>query len=150
MSRELGDDFDAAALIEVSAVEPPQTELTIAGALQQQRADMRLFRVSTDDADPIVKVGFGLRDRLPVDQPNQWSQQQVDENYKTGRQRRMQRMPGACEHSHRRRTPQGGRGVEAGNMKSLAKDDSCTQEADPGDNLSRHSCGTSLIRKQTC
>src|ERR1700675_4876853 len=150
MSRELGDDFDAAALIEVSAVEPPQTELTIAGALQQQRADMRLFRISTDDADPIVKVGFGLRDRLPVDEPNQWSQQQVDENDETSRQRRMQRMPSAREHSYRGRAPQSGRGVEAGDMKSLAKDDSRTQEADSGDDLRRHPCGTSFVGKQTC
>src|SRR6202158_5200737 len=150
MSRELGGDFDAPALIEVSTIEPPQTELTIAGALQQQRADMRLFRISADDSDAIVKVGFGPCDRLPVDQPNQWSQQQVDENDKAGRQRRMQRMPGACEHSHRRRAPQSGRGVEAGDMKSLATDDSRTQEADPGDNLRRPPWGTAFIRKQTC
>src|SRR6202171_4754713 len=150
MSRELGDDFDAPALIEVSTIEPPQTELTIAGALQQQRADMRLFRVAADDVDAVMKVGFGLRDRLPVDEPNQWSQQQVDENDKAGRQRRMQRMPSTCEHSHRRRAPQSGRGVEAGDMTPLAKDDSRTQEADPGDNLRRHPCGTAFIRKQTC
>src|SRR4030081_1316595 len=150
MSRELGDDCDTPALIEVSAIEPPQTELTVAGALQQQRADMRLFRISADDADAIMKIGFGLRDWLPVDEPNQWSQQQVDENDKAGRQRRMQRMPSACEHSHRRRTPQSGRGVEAGDMKSLAKDNSRTKEADPGDNLRGHPCGTAFIRKQTC
>src|SRR6202022_4253494 len=40
--------------------------------------------------------------------------------------------------------------VEAGDMKSLAKDDSRTQETDPGDNLRRHPCGTSFIGKQTC
>src|ERR1700732_5627710 len=150
MSRELGDDFDTPAVPEVGTVKPPQAELAIAGALQQQRADMRLFRISADDADAIMKIGFGLRDWLPVDEPNQWSQQQVDENDKTGRQRRMQRMPSACEHSYRRRAPQSGRGVEAGDMKSLAKDDSRTQEADPGDDLRRHPCGTSFIGKQTC
>jgi hypothetical protein len=96
---------------------------------------MRLFRVSTDDADSIVKVGFGLRDRLPVDEPSQWPQQEVDENDKAGRQRRMQRMPGAYKHSHSRRAPQSGRG--ASDTKSLAEDDSRTQEADPGDNLRR-------------
>src|ERR1700687_2325467 len=124
MSRELGDDFDTPSLIEGGAIEPPQAELTIAGALQQQRSNMRFFRISADDANAIMEIGFGLRDRLPVDEPNQWPQQQVDENDKTGRQRRMQRMPRACQHSHRRRAPQSGRGVEAGDMKSLAKDDS--------------------------
>ena len=33
-------------------------------------------------------------------------------------------------------------------MKSLAKDDSRTQEADPGDNLRRHARGTAIIGKQ--
>src|SRR3984893_14212241 len=150
MSRELGDDFDAPALIEVGAVQPPQAQLPVGRTLQQQRPNMSLFRVSTDDANPIMKVGFGLRDRLPIDESNQWSQQQVDENDKTRRQRRMQRMPSACEHSYRRRAPQRGRGVEAGDMKSLAKDDSRTQEADSGDNLRRYPCGTSFIGKQTC
>src|ERR1700680_3797118 len=108
---------------------------------------MSLFRLSTDDANAIMKVGFGLRDRLPVDEPDQWSQQQVDENDKTGRQRRMQRMSRACEHSDRRRVPQRGGGVEAGDMKSFTKDDSRTQEANPGDDLGRHAGWTSLARK---
>src|SRR3981081_22111 len=150
MSRELRDDFDTPAVLEVGTVKPPQAELSVARALQEQSSYMRLFRISADDANAIVRVNFGLRDRLPVDEPNQWSQQQVGENDKTGRQRRMQRMPSACEHSHRRRAPQSGRGVEAGDMKSLAKDDSRTQEADPGDNLRGHPCGTAFIRKQTC
>src|SRR5580692_12564774 len=128
MSRELRDDFDTPAVIEVGTVKPPQAELSVARALQEQSPDMRLFRVSADHPDAVVKVGFGLRNRLPVDEPNQRPQQQVEENDKTGCQRRMQRMPGACEHSHRRRAPQSGRGVEAGDMKSLAKDNSRAQE----------------------
>src|SRR3984885_4559530 len=142
MSRELRDDFDAPAVLEVGAVKPPQAELSVARALQEQRSYMRLFGISADHPDAIVKVGFGLRDRLPVDEPNQRPQQQVDENDKTGCQRRMQRMPDACEHSHRSRAPQSGRGVEAGDMKSLAKDDPRTQEADAGDDLRRHARGT--------
>src|SRR5580692_12885752 len=148
MSRELSDDFDASALIEVGTVKPPQAELSVARALQKQGSDMRLFRISADDPDAIMKVGFGLRNRLPVDEPNQRPQQQVDENDKTGCQRRMQRMPDACEHSHRRRAPQSGRGVEAGDMKSLAKDDPRTQEADAGDDLRRHAGGAAFIGKQ--
>ena len=61
MSRELSDDFDASALIEVGAVEPPQAELSVARALQQQSSNVRLFRISADHPDAIVKVGFGLR-----------------------------------------------------------------------------------------
>src|ERR1700722_18633906 len=150
MSRELGDDFNAPAFIEVGAVKPPQAQLPVGRTLQQQGPNMRLFRISADDANAIMEVGFGLRNRLPVNEPNQWPQQQVDENDKTGRQRRMQRMPGACEHSYRRRAPQRSRGVEAGDMKSLAKDNSRTREADSGDNLRRHPCGTSFNGKQTC
>jgi len=33
-------------------------------------------------------------------------------------------------------------------MKSFAKDDSCTQETDPGDNLRRHARGAAFIGKQ--
>src|ERR1700687_3958783 len=150
MSRELSADFNASAVRKIGAVETPQAELTVARTLQQQRANMSLLRIPADDADAIMKVGFGLRDRLPVDEPNQWSQQQVDENDKAGCQRRMQPMPSACQHSHRRRTPQRGRGVEAGDMKSLAKDDSRTQEADQADSVRRPPCGTSLIGKQPC
>src|SRR5580693_7936004 len=150
MSRQLGADFDTPAVIEIGAVKPPQAELSVARTLQEQSSDMRLLRISADDPDAIMKVGFGLRNRLPVDEPNQRPQQQVDENDKTGCQRRMQRMPSACEHSYRRRAPQSGRGVEAGDMKSLAKDDSRTQDADSGDELRRHPCGTSFIGKQTC
>src|ERR1700733_8051527 len=112
MSRQLGDDFATPAVIEAGAVKPPQAQLSGGRALQEKGSDMRLLRISADGPDAIMKVGLGLRNRLPVDEPNQRSQQQVDENDKTGGQRRMQRMPGACEHSHRRRAPQSGRGVE--------------------------------------
>src|ERR1700730_19053148 len=63
LRRQLCGDFDASALLEVGAIEPPQAELTVACALQEQGADMRLFRISADDANAIVEVGFGLRDR---------------------------------------------------------------------------------------
>jgi hypothetical protein len=82
MGRELRDDFDTPAVIEVGTVKPPQAELSVARALQEQSPDMRLFRVSADHPDAVVKVGFGLRNRLPVDEPNQRPQQQVDENDK--------------------------------------------------------------------
>jgi len=82
MSRELRDDFDTPGVIKVGTVKPPQAELSVARALQEQSSYMRLFRVSADHPDPIVEVGFGLRNRLPVDEPDQWSQQQVDENDK--------------------------------------------------------------------
>jgi hypothetical protein len=48
------------------------------------------FAVS--DPNAVVKVGFGLRDRLPVDDPNQRPQCQIDKNDKSRRQCRMQRM----------------------------------------------------------
>src|ERR1700682_3016034 len=35
-------------------------------------------------------------------------------------------------------------------MKSLAKDDSCTKKANPGDDLRRHPRGASFVGKQTC
>jgi hypothetical protein len=75
MSRELRDDFDTPAVIEVGTVKPPQAELSVARALQEQSSYMRLFRVPADNPDAIVKVGFGLRNRLPIDEPNQRSQQ---------------------------------------------------------------------------
>src|ERR1700722_11606968 len=127
--RELCGDFDAPALPEVGAVEPAQTELTVAGALQEQRADMRLFRISADDANAVMEVGFGLCDRLPVDDPDQWPQGQIDENDKHRRQRRVQRMAASREQPHGRGTPQCRCGIEAGDLKSLAKDDSGAEKA---------------------
>jgi hypothetical protein len=65
---------------------------------------MRLFRVSADDPNAVVKVSFGLRNRLPVDDPNQRPQGQIDEYDKSRRQRRVQRVaasrqqPTAAEH----------------------------------------------------
>src|SRR5258708_10733160 len=46
-----------------------------------------------------------------------------------------QRMATSRQKPHGRRAPQRGCGVEAGNLQPLAKDDACTQKADPGDNL---------------
>src|SRR5258708_35314742 len=96
---------------------------------------MRLFRIPADDANAVMKVRLGPRDRLPVDDPDQRPQRQIDENDKAGRQRRMQRMATSRQKPHGRRAPQRGCGVEAGNLQPLAKDDACTQKADPGDNL---------------
>lgn len=53
MSRELRGYFDAAAFLEIGAVEPPQAELAVAGALQQQGEDMRLLRISADNPDAV-------------------------------------------------------------------------------------------------
>ena len=149
MRCELCGDFDAPAFLKVGAIEPPQAELAVAGALQEQRSDMRFFRISADDPNAIVKVGFGLRDRLPVDDPNQWSQCEIDENDKARRHGSVQWRAAARQQSHGCRAPQCGCGIEAGDMKSFAKDDPCTQEADPGDNLGGHPRGTSVVRKQT-
>src|ERR1700738_663611 len=149
MRRELCRDFDAPALLEVGAIEPPQAELAVAGALQQQGADMSLFRTSADHPDAIMEVGFGLRDRLPVDDPNQRPQRQIDENDKAGRQSRVQRMAASRQQARSRRAPQRGCGIEAGNLKPLAKDDSRTQEADPRHNLGGHPRRASVVGKQT-
>ena len=67
MRRKLRRDFDPPTLFEVGAIEPPQAELTVAGALQKQRANMGLLGIAADDANTVMKIGFGLRDRLPVD-----------------------------------------------------------------------------------
>ncbi len=110
---------------------------------------MRLFRVSADDPNPVVKVGFGLRDRLPVDDPNQRPQCQIDENDESRCQCRMPRMAASRQQPHGCRAPQRGRGVEAGDVKSFAEDDSRTEKADPGDNLGGHPCRATIVGKQT-
>jgi hypothetical protein len=61
----------------------------------------------------------------------------------------MQRVSASHQQSHGRGAPQRACGIEAGNLKSLAKDDSRTQEADPGDNLGGHPCRASVVGKQT-
>src|SRR5271169_5096002 len=71
---ELRGYFDAAVFRKVGALEPPQAELAITGTLQQQSTDMRLLGISADHPHVVMKVGFCLRDRLPVDDPNQWPQ----------------------------------------------------------------------------
>src|SRR5260370_4462123 len=89
---ELRGDFDAPAFLKVGAIEPSQTELAIAGALQEEGADMRLFWISADDPDAIMEVGFGLREWLPIDDPNQRPQRQTDENDKSRRHCLVQRV----------------------------------------------------------
>jgi hypothetical protein len=54
MGHELRGDFDAPAVLKVVAVEPPQAKLAVPGALQQQGADMRLFRAPADHADTVM------------------------------------------------------------------------------------------------
>src|SRR5258708_8406695 len=148
LRRQLRGDFDAPALLEVSAIEPPQAELAVACALQEQGADMRLFRGSADHPNPVVKVGFGLRDRLPVDDPNQRPQCQIDENDESRCQCRMPRMAASRQQPHGCRAPQRGRGVEAGDVKSFAEDDSRTEKADPGDDLGSQPWRPTITPKQ--
>ena len=57
--------------------------------LQQQSADMCLFGIPADHANAVVEVGFGLGDRLPVDDPDQRPQGEIDENDECRRQRRV-------------------------------------------------------------
>src|SRR3982074_1330861 len=101
MGREVPDGFDTPAVLEVGTVKPPQAELSVARALQEQSSYMRIFRISAEDAHTIVRVNFGWLDRLPVDEPNQWWSRMKSEIVKPGQGSGIQRMPSACEHSHR-------------------------------------------------
>src|ERR1700684_1611224 len=85
-------DLDTSAFLQVGAVELPQAEMAVAGALQQQRPDMGFLGASADDANAVAKIGLGLHDRLPVDEPDQRPQGQIDEHDKHRRGRRMQRV----------------------------------------------------------
>jgi hypothetical protein len=89
-----------------------------------------------------------LHDRLPVDEPDQRAQGQVDKHHKHRRGRGVQWMAAACQEPDRSRTPQRCRGVEARHLKSLAKDDAGAEEADPRDDLRSHPRRTCLVRKQ--
>ena len=51
--------------------------------------------------------------------------------------------------TYRRRAPQGGRGIQPGDLQSLAKDDACAEKADPGDDLRCHARRAVLARIQT-
>lgn len=79
-----------------------------------------------------MEVGFGLRDQLPIDDPNQRAATKIEENDKT-------RCQPACS----------GWPLNTGDMKSLAKVDSCAEKADSKDHLRRQLCGSSPIGKQT-
>ena len=92
-----------------------------------------------------MEVGFRLHERLAVDDPDQRPQDQIDENDESRRQRGMQRMAASGQQPDGRRAPQRSRGVEAGDLKSLAKDDARAQKADPRNNLRRYPRRASVV-----
>jgi hypothetical protein len=63
---------------------------------------MSLFRASANDPNLIVDIALGLRDRPAIDQPHQWSQQQIGQADKARGQGSVQRMARAGQQCNRR------------------------------------------------
>ena len=80
----------------------------------------------------ISNLDLGCHQRLPIDEGNDGSQQQIDEQNKSRCHRRVRRVAGAGQNPDGGRAPDSGGGIESAYARTFAEDQAGAEKPDTG------------------
>src|SRR5207302_10840362 len=134
-------DRDLGRILEIFAGQPMRPQPGTRRGLKQQRASMRLLLALAAQFDGIAGFNLYGAKRLPIDQTDQRTQKQIRQQSKCGGDSARDQLAGTGKGAYHRRAPQGGSGIEAGNVQALAEEHAGAEKADPGDDLRGNASG---------
>ena len=109
---------------------------------------MRFVGAATGHGSEVSDLRLVGAQRLPIDEPDNRTQQEIDEHDKSRCHGGMGQITGACKNAHRRGTPKRGRCIEAAHAQPFAKDQPSAQKADSRSHLRRNASRAAVAREE--